>query len=173
MCEEKGSEMDQEKQNDSKSTEISHNEEERKIIAELEQLHYSPLVGKTIVLLQELNKLPTLSQRSQNIVRDFKTHNDQDVRNLAKKIFTNRFYGLTKKNRHEKRLGDPIFVVRPKLIFFINCLFSISFGIFIISSVITPVGEEEFMELLIFFGGFIVFIWLMYWLARVFDSGLR
>ena len=103
---------------------------------------------------------------------DQEKQNDQDVRNLAKRIFTNRFYGLTKKNRHEKRLGDPIFFFRSKLFFFINCLFSISFGISIISRVITPVGEEEFMELLIFFGGFIVFLWLIYWLGRVFDSGL-
>ena len=75
----------------SENTEISHREEEREIITELEHLRNSQLTGRIVYLLHQLEKLPVLSKKTYETLRHFKTHKDDDVKITAKRILVQRF----------------------------------------------------------------------------------
>jgi len=75
----------------SESTEVNLIEEEKEIIVELEQLHDSPLAGRIITLLLQLEKIPSLSPRTHGVVDYYKTHSNEEVKTTAKRILVQRF----------------------------------------------------------------------------------
>lgn len=60
----------------SESTEINYIGEERETITELEHLRNSPLAGRILNLLHQLEKLPSLSDETLEILKEFEDHSD-------------------------------------------------------------------------------------------------